>query len=175
MGDEVVYDDRSWNALPCVKSFVRDIKAFMGACTSFGQRQIPLMYSSRDGGPTNMASGAMNRFIADYLSCGSQDQSVDIFSINIARWCNPDCMTKSSDKCGYDTLKNDMCGSTTSTTGIRVPLLFTYGCSQYNKNGVIVQREWLETQYLFSSSMNYCFAGQSENNFQRILSTTKSI
>lgn len=73
-------------ALPVLKAYARDLKIFMGLCNSNSEsptqgqmRQIPLMYAA-----TDEADHLYDE--ADYLFCGSQADSIDIYGLNNERW-----------------------------------------------------------------------------------------
>jgi len=73
-------------ALPALKAYARDLKAYMTMCNSFNgsatkgyMRHIPLVYAALDLGTPLFDE-------ADYLFCGAFNSSIDIFGLNIERW-----------------------------------------------------------------------------------------
>jgi hypothetical protein len=83
---------KTWRAAPCIKAYVRDLKAYMRL--HFKDRALPLMYTAQDSGvgAAVSASDAM-RLTANYLSCSSSnrstgDSAIDIFGINVESWCS---------------------------------------------------------------------------------------
>lgn len=78
--------EQNIQALPVLKAYARDLKMYMSMCNSEsdsptnGQmRQIPLMYAATDEGLATWDE-------ADYLFCGDQAASIDIFGVNNERW-----------------------------------------------------------------------------------------
>jgi len=78
--------EQNMAALPVLKAYARDLKLYMSMCNSNGDsptsgnmRQIPLMYAATD-------SAADTWDEADYLFCGSQDVSIDVYGLNCERW-----------------------------------------------------------------------------------------
>jgi hypothetical protein len=74
-----------------LKGFARDLKSYMNMCNTDAQsptkgqmRQIPLSFSAADihGDPGD-------KILAEYLFCGGNNISIDIFGLNVERWCDP--------------------------------------------------------------------------------------
>lgn len=73
-----------------LKAYARDLKSYLSVCNSDndsptkGQmRQIPLAYAcSDDSGDPGVQPKA------DYLMCASSSDSIDMFGLNIERWCD---------------------------------------------------------------------------------------
>eukprot|EP00929_Paragymnodinium_shiwhaense_P033160 TRINITY_DN18258_c0_g1_i1.p1 TRINITY_DN18258_c0_g1~~TRINITY_DN18258_c0_g1_i1.p1 ORF type:complete len:453 (-),score=113.93 TRINITY_DN18258_c0_g1_i1:323-1681(-) len=85
------FDQQTPEFMPTIKAYTRDLKKYMNMCDSDtnspskGQmRQIPLMYASSD----DRGDTAVNAK-ADYCFCGDSAASVDIFGLNIERFCDP--------------------------------------------------------------------------------------
>ncbi len=76
--------------MPYIKAAVRDIKAFRN---SRGYRAIPIAYTATD-------IAAYRNLTANYLACGSSDDTIDVFGLNIYSWCGNSSYYLS----GYDTL-----------------------------------------------------------------------
>ena len=62
---------------PYVKAVVRDMKAFRDAR---GYRKIPISYSSSDVTILQLPT-------IEYLTCGDQDDAVELFGMNVYSWC----------------------------------------------------------------------------------------
>jgi len=78
--------------MPVLKAYARDLKKHMSMCVSEPDspsyqraRVIPLMYASSDSGGDDS-----DPLVAQYMFCEGEDVSVDIFGLNVERWCNPD-------------------------------------------------------------------------------------
>jgi hypothetical protein len=78
--------EQNMQALPVLKAYARDMKIWMQVCNtnvaspSKGtMRQIPLMYAATDGDTFQEEAG--------YLFCDSPDVSIDIYGLNVERWC----------------------------------------------------------------------------------------
>ncbi|KAL7438926.1 hypothetical protein ACHAXM_006584 [Skeletonema potamos] len=74
VGNEVMNDEASWRAAPCVRSYARNLKLFMDKLVEDGavQRTLPLIYAAQDssvlGGAEN-DSDTIVKLTADYLTC----------------------------------------------------------------------------------------------------------
>ncbi len=74
VGNEVMNDEASWRAAPCVRSYARNLKLFMDKLVDDGitQRTLPLIYATQDSsvlGGAEMSSDTMVKLTADYLTC----------------------------------------------------------------------------------------------------------
>lgn len=94
IGNEFFAEPTTFRAASVFKAYARDLKKYMSTCNedktspSYGKmRQIPLMYAARDIGDIQ------NGDLMKYLKCGSTDVSIDIFGLNVERWCDPDRTT----------------------------------------------------------------------------------
>jgi len=83
------FDMQMLKFIPLLKAYARDLKAYMEMCdtdkdspTRGQMRKIPLMYASSDD-----RGDAGVRPKAEYLFCDSRNSSVDIFGLNVERWC----------------------------------------------------------------------------------------
>lgn len=101
-GNEVINQPSNTNAAPYVKATGRDMKTYIG---SRGYRAIPVGYAAAD-----VASN--QRTLADYLNCGTADERVDFYAINIYSWCDPSTFQTS----GWDVMVKNY-------TGYSIPLL----------------------------------------------------
>ena len=94
---------------PYVKAATRDIKAYQAAR---GYRRIPISYSSSD-------VPSLRLVLAEYLTCGTTDASIDVFGMNLYSWCGNSSYYTS----GYDTLYETFQDSS-------IPVLFSEtGCN----------------------------------------------
>jgi len=87
------FDQRSsmWQFQGVVKAYARDLKSYMNMCNTNSEsptkgkmRQIPLAFASSDDGGNSRVFPK-----ADYYFCGSSSISIDIFGLNVERWCSP--------------------------------------------------------------------------------------
>jgi hypothetical protein len=90
IGNEFFLGPATFAAASVFKAYARDLKAYMKMCNddsdspSHGHmRQIPIMYAARDFGDE------VDKEVMTYLKCGSADISIDIFGLNVERWCDP--------------------------------------------------------------------------------------
>uniref|UniRef100_A0A7S1CU88 Glycoside hydrolase family 5 domain-containing protein n=1 Tax=Skeletonema marinoi TaxID=267567 RepID=A0A7S1CU88_9STRA len=75
VGNEVMNDETSWLAAPCVRSYARNLKLFMDRLVQekIVQRTLPLIYAAQDSsvlGGAEMDSDTIVKLTADYLTCG---------------------------------------------------------------------------------------------------------
>jgi len=75
VGNEVMNDEASWLAAPCVRSYARNLKLFMDQLVQkkIVQRTLPLIYAAQDSsvlGGAEMDSDTIVKLTADYLTCG---------------------------------------------------------------------------------------------------------
>lgn len=92
IGNEYDQKHEMWPFQTVVKAYARDLKRYMKMCdthddspTKGKMRHIPLLFASSDD-----SGDAMVKPKAEYYFCGSSDVSIDIFGLNVERWCNPD-------------------------------------------------------------------------------------
>ena len=116
VGNEIMNDNTSWLAAPCVRSYARNLKLFMDTLLKNGQvqRTLPLIYAAQDSsmrGGAAMDSDTIVKLTADYLTCVETDNDVagdeammdgkqhftdnrfgispiDIVGVNIESWCS---------------------------------------------------------------------------------------
>lgn len=74
MGNEVMNNDQSWLAAPCVRSYARNLKLFMDKMVKEHEvhRTLPLIYAAQDSsmlGGAVMDSDTIVKLTADYLTC----------------------------------------------------------------------------------------------------------
>jgi hypothetical protein len=145
-----------YHAIPCVKSLVRDLRAYMKAC-SCGMRYIPMMYAGTDLKPKN---GVNPRdVIAQYLTCGND--AVDLYGVNIYTWC-----AYASTFSKLSTYKDVTDAFATYDTAI---MFSEFGCTygQFESyypftedvSKPTSQRQWKQIDTLFSKNMSDVFSG----------------
>lgn len=74
VGNEVMNDEKSWLAAPCVRSYARNLKLFMDELVQekVVKRTLPLIYAAQDSsvlGGAEMDSDTIVKLTADYLTC----------------------------------------------------------------------------------------------------------
>jgi hypothetical protein len=123
-----------------IKAYARDLKAYMAETCNL-DHPIPLMYASRD-----LGDGMISELM-EALSCGTAEESIDIFGNNNERWCDNTHTT------AYDTVE-------TFLEALQVPVPFFFsemGCSKFmmgprGKDGCstkVCSREWNEISDFF--------------------------
>ncbi|KTW26263.1 uncharacterized protein T551_03562 [Pneumocystis jirovecii RU7] len=131
-GNEIVSSPEQSNALPWIKSVVRDLKSYI---QKHSKRKIYVGYSATD--INNRVPTAM------YLNCGNDNHRVDFYAINLYSWCSPSNFMTS----GYSQRVLDFSAYT-------IPIFFSeYGC---NRNP---PRPFDEVQYIYSREMSGVFSG----------------
>lgn len=147
VANEVMNDDATWQAAPCVKAYGRDIKTYLSTC---GLRKVPLIYTAADNPIQGYTPEGNDRLKADFLSCGIESQALDMFGLNMFRWCGDTCTYAS---CGYQQVNDAL-------SGMGIPTLLTeYGCGQFvYGNGVFGIRSFKDTAVLYNE-MGSVFSG----------------
>ncbi len=74
VGNEVMNNEKSWLAAPCVRSYARNLKLFMDKMVKeqLVHRTLPLIYAAQDSsvlGGAEMDSDTIVKLTADYLTC----------------------------------------------------------------------------------------------------------
>lgn len=84
------FDMQMYKFVSVLKAYARDLKRYMDMCDSNAEsptnglmRRIPLMYANSDDGGDPIVKRK-----ADYLFCDNSSVSVDIFGLNVERWCD---------------------------------------------------------------------------------------
>jgi hypothetical protein len=89
VGNEVMNSLSSWLTAPCVKAYVRDLKAYMDTDMN---RNLPLLYTAQNSGFGASVTADQAMFLtANYLTCtseGEDNSSIDIFGVNVESWCS---------------------------------------------------------------------------------------
>jgi len=153
------FDMQMAKFMPVLKAYARDLKKHMQWCntedtspTKGSMRMIPLMYANSDDRGN---SGVIPK--ADYMFCGSEDVSVDIFGLNIERWCDD-----AGGAGQYSTLNGIIKAK-------EYPGAFFFsemGCSKTNVKGGT--RTWTQVKGLFSNYPSvdgfaaYVYAGNKD-------------
>lgn len=157
VGNEVMNDGPTWKAAPCVKGYLADLKSYMRRCGS-NMRYIPLMYAAADNGiisPMTVLADDNNRYKAEYLTCGSPETSLDVFGLNIYRWCSSLCTFAS---CAYKRMHDQL-------THLPIPLILSeFGCREFYYDGLgptpaMGQRDWRQLQALYGPNMTGSWSG----------------
>ena len=107
--NELINDAETVSVAPYIRAIVRDLKAFRDAR---GYRKIPISYTAGDFTDLLLPT-------KDYLSCGDQDNAIELYGINQYSWCGNSSYTQS----GYDKVY-------TQFQDISIPALFAEtGCN----------------------------------------------
>ncbi|KAF8319321.1 carbohydrate-binding module family 43 protein/Glycoside hydrolase family 72 protein [Clavulina sp. PMI_390] len=132
VGNEVSNDINSTVAAPFVKAAARDVKAYLKS------QNLPQLvgYAAVDAPDTW-------RFpLAEYLSCGSDAQSIDIYGLNNYEWC------------GASSFQSAYTGTENAFTNYNIPAYFSeFGCVSSPP------RLWTEVQSLFGTDMTSEWSG----------------
>lgn len=159
IGNEFLSVHKTWSVISVLKAYARDLKAYMDMCHDDADspsngvfRKIPLLYASNDE-----SGDALDQQKAAYLFCDSAEVSIDIFGLNIERWCSN--TTSNS----YDTVQ-------TWVSNAILPGAFLFsemGCPQTIYPGSV--RQWRQVRNFFATFSAFDgFAGYSywsPNNF----------
>ncbi|WWC91420.1 uncharacterized protein L201_006366 [Kwoniella dendrophila CBS 6074] len=133
IGNEVITQVSNTNAGPYVKAAARDIKAYL---KSVGSSSL-VGYSATDG------DADFRNSLAEYLTCGSEDITVDLYGLNNYEWCG----NASYNNSGWNTIVQGFQNIPVAT------YMSEYGC--------IFQppRLWTEVAALFSTPVSDVFSG----------------
>ncbi|KAF4316218.1 hypothetical protein BBO99_00006393 [Phytophthora kernoviae] len=156
-GNEVnneVPADASINA-PCQKKFIRDLRAFIGGCSSI--RKIPVGVVAADPDVTKN-NRAVN---AKYYNCRTNASDVyenaEWYGLNTYVDCEVSA-TDASQATGFQNLLKDF-----TTLGMTIPVMLTeFGCLNQGyptDSGYAAQRLWRHAGWLYSSAFRDVFAG----------------
>jgi len=128
--------------LGVMKAYMRDLREHMKTCNTDSEsptkgalRRIPLMYASSDD-----SGDALVKPKADYLFCDDESGAVDIFGLNLERWCADDQGKKE-----YDTVNKYVADA-------KYPGAFFIsedGCTKTSIDGGI--RSWAQTLGFFKN------------------------
>lgn len=116
-----------------VKAAARDVKAYL---RSIGSTAL-VGYSATDG-PDDFRTN-----VAEYLTCGNDTETLDIFGLNSYAWCGDSSMTAST----WNNVVNNF-------TPLTVPVYMSeFGCVDK------LPRLWTEVAALYSGNMTNVFSG----------------
>jgi len=160
IGNEFVQKHHMWPFISVLKAYVRDLKSYMAMCDSDAEsptkgamRQIPLMFASSD----DLGDPAVKQK-ADYMFCNDTSVSVDIFGLNVERWCN--------DEFGPNAYKgiSDWVGDKAYPGAF---MFSEMGCSKFPYKGT---RSWAQLENFFTrfpsvdSFVGYAYYGNKNFN-----------
>ncbi|EAU90116.1 1,3-beta-glucanosyltransferase [Coprinopsis cinerea okayama7 len=132
VGNEVVTGTTP-QAAPYIKAAARDTKAYLKSINS--DRLVG--YAAINGAPD------FRHALATFLTCGSEETSIDLYGLNEYSWCGDSSIQAS----GYGTL-------VTEFADYNVAAYFSeYGCN------AVTPRIWSEVDALFSSPMSDVWSG----------------
>ncbi|CAD6573513.1 MAG: 1,3-beta-glucanosyltransferase gas1 [Tremellales sp. Tagirdzhanova-0007] len=133
IGNEVINLPSNTNAAPYVKAAARDTKAYLQSVNS----SALVGYSAVDG------DADFRNTLAEYLSCGNDSISVDIYGLNNYEWCGNETLQSSH----WDVI----------TSGFSQIPVVTY----MSEFGCIMSppRLWTEVQALYTSPVSDVFSG----------------
>ncbi|CAG7846799.1 1,3-beta-glucanosyltransferase gel4; AltName: Full=Glucan elongating glucanosyltransferase 4; Flags: Precursor [Serendipita indica DSM 11827] len=130
IGNEIVKDTASTITAPFIKAAARDVKAYIKSKSYRGL----VGYSSTDG------TGWRDP-LAHFLTCESDDTSIDLWGLNDYRWC------------GTSTVSDSWQEAITAFSDLPVPAYFSeYGCNRDT-------RTWSEVPALYGTEMSAVFSG----------------
>ncbi|KAI5949687.1 hypothetical protein CANMA_005494 [Candida margitis] len=134
-GNEVANSQQNIDAVPFVRSAVRDVKQYIH---DKGYRKIPVGYASND-------DASIRANLANYFVCDLNDEysQSDFFAINVYEWC------------GYSTYMTSGYRELTAVfNNYPAPVFFSeFGCN------IITPRPFTEVEALFGSTMRKTWSG----------------
>ncbi|CED84997.1 glycoside hydrolase family 72 protein [Phaffia rhodozyma] len=133
IGNEVVTLSSNTDTAPFIKAAARDTKAFIKSINSTAL----VGYSSTDG------DNEWRNPLATYLSCASDETSIDLYGLNNYRWCGGQTYNSS----GWST-------TTQLYQNLTIPAYFSeYGCNS------VRPRIWDETPALYQAPATDVWSG----------------
>ncbi|KAF9357284.1 1,3-beta-glucanosyltransferase gas1 [Mortierella sp. AD094] len=134
IGNEVTNDKKTTAASAYVKALLRDTKRHLSAVAP---RKIPIGYANNDDPSIRLQ-------IQDYFNCGSEEERIDFYGINLYDWCGSEATYENS---GYADRTKDI-----ATYSIPV-FLSKYGCN------LVSPRTFNETKSIFGPDMTEAWSG----------------
>lgn len=132
-GNEVSNDIHNTNASAFVKAAVRDMKKYI---SDKGYRKIGVGYAAND-------DEEIRQQIREYFDCGTDDERIDFFGLNIYEWCGDSSFQQS----GYAARTKDF-------STYNVPAFFSeYGCN------TVQPRKFTDVPVLFGPEMTGVWSG----------------
>ncbi|KAG0346912.1 1,3-beta-glucanosyltransferase gas1 [Podila humilis] len=133
-GNEVTFDTKTTAASAFVKALLRDTKSHIQATSA---RPIPVGYANNDDPEIRLQ-------VQHYFNCGSEEERVDFYGINIYEWCGEDATYLTS---GY-------ADRTAEISSYSVPVFFSeYGCN------LVTPRTFPEVKSIFGPDMTGTWSG----------------
>ncbi|KZP00750.1 carbohydrate-binding module family 43 protein [Calocera viscosa TUFC12733] len=130
IGNEVVNSDATTESAPFIKAAARDIKAYLA---SKGSGAL-VGYASTDGSDT---TDDWRDPLANYLACGSEATSLDLYGLNNYRWCG-----------AAGSFEGSWASTVAAFSNYPIPAYFSeYGCV------ADLPRLWNEVPVLYGSQM----------------------
>jgi hypothetical protein len=156
-GNEInnLVDDATTNA-PCQKKFLRDMRAFIGSCSST-MRSIPVgvVMADPDTDTNNRELNAL------YYNCRTDSsdlyENAEWYGLNTYQYCDGD-VTELEDASGFYQLYTDF-----ASYNMSIPVMLTeFGCvnpSFPTIDDYEAQRTWLQAGWLHESTFRKIFSG----------------
>ncbi|CAI5709751.1 hypothetical protein KXD40_005449 [Peronospora effusa] len=147
--------DNAWTNAPCQKKFLRDMRAFLGKCSTFRDILVGAVLADPDTKTNNRKLNSM------YYNCrtdpSDEYENAQWYGLNTYQYCDS-TITKVESSGGFLKLLKDF-----SSYDLTIPVLLTeFGCvnpSFPTVDGYEAQRTWLQAGWLFDSTFRDVFAG----------------
>ncbi|KAE9303226.1 hypothetical protein PF008_g22282 [Phytophthora fragariae] len=155
-GNEVnnIVDD-AWTNAPCQKKFIRDMRAFLGGCSSF--RDIPVGVVMADPDTTNNNREVNSKYYNCRTDSSDEYENAEWYGLNTYQYCDA-TITEFASSGGFEKLLTDF-----SSYDLTIPVMLTeFGCvnpSFPTVDGYEAQRTWMQAGWLFDSTFRDVFAG----------------
>ncbi|KAG7394249.1 hypothetical protein PHYBOEH_005448 [Phytophthora boehmeriae] len=145
----------AWTNAPCQKKFIRDMRAFLGGCSSF--RDIPVGVVMADPDTTNNNREVNSKYYNCRTDAEDEYENAEWYGLNTYQYCNAK-VTDLASSGGFEQLLTDF-----SSYELTIPVMLTeFGCvnpSFPTVDGYEAQRTWLQASWLFDSTFREVFAG----------------
>ncbi|KAL4157997.1 hypothetical protein PRNP1_003777 [Phytophthora ramorum] len=155
-GNEVnnIVDD-AWTNAPCQKKFIRDMRTFLGGCSSF--RDIPVGVVMADPDTTNNNREVNSKYYNCRTDSSDKYENAEWYGLNTYQYCDA-TITELASSGGFEKLLTDF-----ASFDLTIPVMLTeFGCvnpSFPTVDGYEAQRTWLQAGWLFDSTFRDVFAG----------------